>query len=470
MTVAYKSRLNKFGIATLVGLTACAPIYQESARQPVTLIAGVTIIDPSDGSERKDQNILIAGGRITAVGPNSFQLPVGTLLIDGRGKFAIPGLWDMHVHFMNTGPSALPLYIVNGVTSVREMGGYIDSTRAWQARMTAGTMIGPRFKTPGPVLENPRYLANVRVRDSALGGGRLASRILPYRIGVADSVAADRAIDSLKSLHVDFVKFRTVASKSAYFEILAAAKRAGLTVAGHLPGVVDVGEASDAGQKSLEHAFLPVTSTMSDAARKALYARIAKNGTWYTPTLVVSREVMMHADSANRLIWGDDGKRNDPAWPYASEWLLGWWRMQVDERINQPDTAFALLRGVYASSVADVRGLADAGVRILAGTDAGSVLVYPGFSLHDELRLLVEDAKLTPRQALWAATLGPAIYFGMEKDLGKIASGKIADFVLLDADPLANIRNTTRIFGVSKGGRFFDRAELDSLRESVRQR
>jgi len=108
-----------------------------------------------------------------------------------------------------------------------------------------------------------------------------------------------------------------------------------------------------------------------------------------------------------------------------------------------------------------------AGARILAGTDAGSVLVYPGFGLHEELRLLVEDALLSPREALWAATVGPALLFGMENELGSIAVGRIADIVLLDANPLANIRNTRRIAAVVQNGRLFDRRALDDLLEAV---
>ena len=112
----------------------------------------------------------------------------------------------------------------------------------------------------------------------------------------------------------------------------------------------------------------------------------------------------------------------------------------------------------------------DAGVTILAGTDAGSVLVYPGFSLHEELRLLVVEAKLTPAEALRSATIAPARYFGMERELGSISAGKIADLLLLDADPLADIRNSTRIFAVVQGGRLLDRPALDALLASAVRR
>jgi len=434
-----------------------------SAQAPSTLVlSGASVVDPATGTIIADQRIIIRGDRIVAVGPGA-RAPAGARMIDARGKFVIPGLWDMHVHFMNAGVTALPLLLAHGVTSVREMGGYIDSTRAWQARMAAGSLAGPRIKTPGPILESPRYLAGVRQRDSA-AGGLLAPRILPYRIGVADSAAAERAIDSLARLRVDFVKIRTTASRAALLGILGAARRAGLKVAGHSQASMTLAEAVRAGQQDIEHAFLPPLDTLPDAARRALYDDLAAAGLWYTPTLVVSRAVLVSGDSGLRALFAPGAERPSREQRYASPWLLGWWRMQLEERTRDTSTANAVAsRRAYASSLRDVRGMQDAGVAILAGTDAGSVLVYPGFSLHEELRLFVEEAKLTPAEALRAATISPARYFGMERELGSVSAGKIADLVLLDADPLADIRNSTRIFAVVQGGRLMDRAALDAL-------
>jgi imidazolonepropionase-like amidohydrolase len=433
---------------------------------PPLVLSGLSVVDPVTGTVAADQRIMIQGNRIVAVG-REMRAPAGARVLDARGKFVIPGLWDMHVHFMNAGVTALPLLLAHGVTSVREMGGYIDSTRAWQARMAAGTLVGPRIKTPGPMLESPRYLAGVRQRDSA-ALGLLAPRILPYRIGIADSAAAERAIDSLVRLGVDFVKIRTTASRTAYLGILGAARRAGLRVAGHQQSSVTLAEAVRAGQQDVEHAFYPALDTLTGEQRGTLYRELAAAGLWYTPTLVVSRAVLVSGESGLRALFGPDAERLSPEQRYASPWLLGWWRMQLEERARDTSTAnAAATRRMYASNLLDVRGLQNAGVALLAGTDAGSVLVYPGFSLHQELRLLVEDAKLTPAEALRAATITPARYFGMEGELGSISAGKIADFVLLDANPLADIRNSTRIFAVVQGGKLLDRAALDALLSSA---
>jgi imidazolonepropionase-like amidohydrolase len=178
--------------------------------------------------------------------------------------------------------------------------------------------------------------------------------------------------------------------------------------------------------------------------------------------------VQVSGDSGLQLLFGPDAERRTTEQRYASPWLLGWWRMQLEERARDTSSANAAAgRRAYASNLQDVRGLQDAGVAILAGTDAGSVLVYPGFGLHEELRLLVEEATLTPAEALRAATITPARYFGMEGDLGTVAAGKIADLVLLDADPLSDIKNSRRIVAVVQGGRLLDRAALDALLASA---
>ncbi|HEX2722937.1 MAG TPA: amidohydrolase family protein, partial [Gemmatimonadaceae bacterium] len=214
---------------------------------------------------------------------------------------------------------------------------------------------------------------------------------------------------------------------------------------------------------------LPPLSRLTQAGRDSVYRRFATKRLWYTPTLVVSRTVMLSGDSADKAIFSTEASRLDERRPYASPWLLEWWRMQVDERMLDTSSARrTALDEAYRSSAADVRKMHDAGVRILAGTDAGSVLVYPGFSLHEELRLLVEEAKLDPKEALWAATAGPARFFGLDTTLGRISRGQGADLVLLDEDPLKNIRNTRRIFAVMQGGRYYSRKELDSILAQVR--
>lgn len=456
-------------LAFAAGLAACRPVQPAPVSAPVAIV-GVTIIDPASASPAAvDQTILIDGGVIRAVGASAtIAVPSSARRIDARGKFAIPGLWDVHVHFMNAGVTALPVLLAHGVTSVREMGGYIDSTRAWQARMAAGTLVGPRIFTPGPMLESPQYLARVVERSGR--DPRLARRILPYRIGIGDAATARRAIDSLTKLGVDFVKIRNTGNAEAFLATLREAKRAGLRVAAHQVIAVSVRDALDAGQSDLEHAILPPLSRLPAAARDSVYDAFVRNRAWYAPTLVVSKSLTLSGDSARRVIFGDDALRLDERRPYASSWLLEWWEMQVDERAADTSAArTAAAIEAYHSSARDVARMRELGVAILAGSDAGAVLAYPGFSLHEELQLLVEDAGLTPRQALHAATIEPARFARLDPRLGSLTTGSIADIVLLDADPLLDIRNTRRIFAVLQAGRVFARDELDAMLGSVRR-
>ncbi len=456
-------------IVALALLHACATAGTTPAGEVIAIV-GVSVIDPSASQATvPNQTILVADGVIRAVGPASeITIPAGVRRVDASGKYAIPGLWDAHVHFMNTGSTALQLLVAHGVTSVREMGGHIDSTRAWQVRMKFGSLIGPRIITAGPMLESPQYLERV-VERSRSGDPRLALRVLPYRIGIGDSITAGKAIDSLVTLRVDFVKIRNSGSPAAFYTTLREARRAGLRVAAHQVSGVPLRNAVDSGQTDLEHAILPPMSRLSSATRDSVYRKFVDNGAWYTPTLTVSRAVMLSGDSAARAIFSADAIRLDERRVYASAWLLEWWRMQVDERATDTGSArAAMAEEAYASSTSDVHRMRQLGVNILAGSDAGSVLVYPGFGLHEELRLLVEEAKLSPRDALWSATIGPARFARLDHELGTIAAGKIADIVLLDADPLENIRNTRRIFAVVQAGRLFSRGDLDALLGEVR--
>lgn len=448
-----------------VGMQVGGRAESIAPRAEILAITGVAIVDPSGrDSIAHDQVIVISNGRILAVGTRSaVHVPSEARVVNGAGKFVIPGLWDSHVHFMNAGIAALAVLLANGVTTVREMGGYIDSTRAWQKRMVAGTLDGPRIVTPGPILESPQYLQGVRDR-SERAGSQLAARVLPYRISVGSASEAKAAIDSLMKLRVDFVKIRTVANAPSYYAILREAHIAGLKVAGHPPGVVSSAVAADSGQDDIEHALY----LFSQAEREERTRKFLARGTWYTPTLVVSRAAAISGDSANRLIFGAETMRQDPRRAYASPWLIGWWRMQVDERMADTGSATALQsRRGFASSMEEVRQFHAAGVRILAGTDAGSVLVYPGPSLHEELQLLVESG-FSPREALWSATAGPAQFARLDGALGRVAVGYEADLVLLDANPLTDIRNTRRIAIVVRSGRVYDRAALDAMLLRVR--
>jgi imidazolonepropionase-like amidohydrolase len=453
----------------LLGLVALSVLG--CARRPaattegVVAIEHVTVVDPlGNPAQLADRTVIVRGSRIESVAIASERaIPAGARRIDGRGRYLIPGLWDMHVHFHNAGRSALPLYVANGVTSVRDMGGFIDSIRTWQGAMQRGEIVGPTIYTPGGMLESERYLAGVRERSARLGG-LLATRVLPYRVSVTDRGSAEHVLDSLAALRVDFVKYRTVSSPAALFDILREARRRSLRVAGHAPVVVSAAIAADSGQSDIEHA-LGITDTL---VRRTTAERFRANGTFYSPTLVVTRAVTVPADDAIRQVFDTNVAVRVPGRRYMSQSLLDWWRLQLDER--RGDTSAAVRRQtlrLYEESLLDVREFRAAGVRLLAGTDAGSTLIHPGFSLHDELEALV-SAGLSPVEALRSATATPADFFGLSQTLGSVRPGAIADLVLLDANPLDAIANTRRIHAVMQRGRYLDRQSLDGLLDRVR--
>jgi len=462
----------RWGIA--IGLLAAAACARGTAQNTIA-ITHVSVIDVASGATRPDNTVLVTGNRITYAGPAaSAKIPSGATVIDGRGKFLIPGLWDMHVHGFVWVPSefAWPLMIANGVTGARDMGWYIDTTLRWRSDIAAGREIGPRL------------VAGARV-DGAVNKAKFVAHVVTEEDGV-------RAVDTLSrrkdgSRRADFIKTYSWIPRAAYFGIAREAKKLGEPFAGHVPYSMSVIEASDAGERSIEHEddlmractsrdsllrlrFGDTTSAESDQldmiraqARlirtsydpvrcKSVIATLARNHTWVTPTLVVYQPYAHAFDSAS----------THPEWSkYVPGLVQGGW-LHKSARLKPADSM--VVRSYF--SFDRTRELKDAGVKLLAGTDMPQAFVYPGFSLHEELELLVRSG-LTPLEALRAATWNPAEFLGALDSLGTVTQGKVADLVLLDADPLIDIRNTRRISAVIANGRLFDRAARARLLKGV---
>jgi imidazolonepropionase-like amidohydrolase len=455
----------RFSAHYAIALLAAAACGRPPAGQEPIAITHVSVIDVATGATRLDNTVLVSGNRITFAGPAAnAPIPTGARIIDGRGKFLIPGLWDMHVHgfVYHFSDFAGPLMIANGVTGARDMGYHIDTTLRWRNDIAAGREVGPRL------------VAGARV-DGPVNQARFVSHVATQEDGV-------RAVDTLSkkkdgSVRADFIKVYSWVPRAAYFGIAAEAKKIGVPFAGHSPYSVSVSEASDAGQRSIEHEDdLMRACSSSDSALRAEFATtptlapeqqiaqmrsqarvlratynppkcrsviatLARNHTWITPTLVVYQPYAHAFDSAT--IHPELAK-------YVPRLVQGGWNQRAS-RVAPADSM--VVRSYF--SFARTRDLNDGGVKLLAGTDMPQAFVYPGFSLHEELALLVQ-AGLTPLAALRAATYNPAEYLGALDSLGTISEGKLADLVLLDADPLADITNTRRISAVIANGRLFD--------------
>jgi imidazolonepropionase-like amidohydrolase len=407
----------------LAALSATA--QTKTASRPV-VFTHVNVIAMTGAAIIPDTTVVIAGDRITALGKSgTVHIPSDATVVDGTGKFLIPGLWDMHVHLVISGKEAsFPMYLANGVTGVRDMGGDLDLIKVWREQSKLGTASIPMIVTAGPIL------------DGKTPG-------FPLRVTVEDAASARVAVDDLKKRGVDFIKVHNLLSRDAYFAIAAEARKQGLPFAGHVPFAVTATEASNAGQKSIEH-LTGLPSTWDDDGASKLFALFAKNKTWQCPTLVALRAIAFVNDPDFR---SDERTKDIDAETKKS------WDFQVDTffKSRTPEATAAAKKSVEGN-IKEVGALHRAGVELLAGTDVGFPYIFPGSSLHEELALMVQ-AGLTPMEALQTATRNPAKYLGLLDSLGTIEKGKIANLVLLERNPLEDIANTRTIAAVMLKGK-----------------
>jgi imidazolonepropionase-like amidohydrolase len=472
----------------LVGLLLSACAHLSS---PTVALRDVTVVNVIDGSLRAQHTVLVTGNRITAVGPaNEIRVPDDADVIEAAGGFLIPGLWDMHVHSVaNVGPDMaissvaamdwhFPLFLAWGVTGVRNMNDgtgdvSLKLTSSLKRRLATGDVRGPRFLANGPSIDG----------DPPLGSNSAVVRT---------AQDARAAVDTLVDSGADFIKVYENLSRGAYFAIMDQARRRGVRVDGHVPFRVTPEEAADAGQRTFEHVLAMAAGCSTSAAaererfasvlapragsaaldglapltlfhhERALYdsrdpaactttiAAYRRNGVAETPNVVAYRDVVnakeILSDASRMRVVPEVIRRN-------------WEAMLDTDLYREMQSVLRPLVPLYAENA---RLLNEAGVLLLAGTDVGIPTLIPGLSLHEELELLVE-AGLTPLEALRTATINPARVLGQTESLGSIEVGKLADLVLLDANPLTDIRNTPRIRAVIADGRLYRRADLDAL-------
>jgi imidazolonepropionase-like amidohydrolase len=417
-----------------------AQVKSTAQSQPLVFVR-VTVIDMTGAKPKPEMTVIVIGNRISTIGKTGkVRLPKNAQVIDGTGKFLIPGLWDMHVHLEISGKEeSFPMYLANGVTGVRDMGGDLDSIRKWRQQSALGNLLAPRIVAAGPILD---------------GKTPFAPR---FRVTVENAVEAKQAVDSLKNHGVDFIKVHNFLSKEAYFAIADEAKKQGLPFAGHVPFSVTATEASNAGQKSIEH-LSGLPTTYDDEKAKILFALFVKNRTWQCPTLITLRAV---------AFLNDGDFTNDARIKYIPPSVKESWDFQINTFFkSRTPEAIAAAKTSVNGNIREVGAMRRAGVEFMAGTDVGFPYVFPGFSLHDELALLVR-AGLTPMETLQTATRNPAKYLDLLESLGTVEKGKIADLVLLEANPLADISNTKQIAAVVFNGRYISKEARERVLANV---
>jgi len=415
------------------------------------VIRNVTVIDGTGKPAKPSMSVVVINRRIAEVVPASQESRhPGIRVIDGSGRFLIPGLWDAHVHLVDIDEAAIPILVTYGVTSVRDMGGDIDRIKDWRRRIANGTLIGPRIEFCGPMLEGDWEQKPGARKD---------------HWAVTTPEAARATVDKLAAAGVDCIKMRGYKSPETYFALASEAKRVGLPLYGHAPWGVDPIAASDAGQKSFEHAFYPWPwDKLSAEEKERVEDHFRKNGSLLVPTLIAWQSFLLPGATIDAAVHDTEGKSDPRQLSVTPALRRNWISGAADiKKMVRGDQALPGWRKAMEASYAQIQEMHDHGVGVMAGTDTGSTLVFPGDALHRELGLLVHQCHFTPMEALLTATIIPAKSLGVEDRLGTVAPGKMADLVLLHANPLDDISNLGAIDGVMLDGRWFDESELKQI-------
>lgn len=494
--------IRDLGLLLIVCMIGCMPEPGEPQIDDTPgsfALTGISVIDGRGGPALENHAVVVREGRIETVGPTDAVRLDGIREVKADGKYLIPGLWDLHAHTFAT-DAVFDLYLAAGVTGVRDMGCSAECAKSLSARREArkgNPQMGPRILMSGPMLDGDSpydgYSAHLQVTSNGVPS----------------------AISLLRDLDVDFLKVRDFLSVEEFHWIADEAEKAGLRIAGHIPTAVSAATAAAAGLSTVEHegslfgGLILACSNDEERLRaellqmmqsatvggdiEALYSQalgaefmgrlldsfdgekaeelaqsFLENGVAVVPTLIVQDPRLRASDP----VFGGRRLIVDDAMQIVPKSILDSWRESAGTHVLGQafgETDRAEMARHFALFVDLVGRFHEAGVPILAGTDAAfpdaTPWIWPGFSLHDELQLLFE-AGLTPAEAIASATGKATAHLGLEQ-LGTIEPGKIADLVLLKADPLADIGNTREISEVIVDGEFIDlqalRARLEKL-------
>jgi imidazolonepropionase-like amidohydrolase len=443
----------------LIAALACMPAG--AAGQGLVAIRNVTVIPMTGARPAARQSVIVRNGRIAAIGPAArVRIPAGAAVVDGTGKYLIPGLFEMHAHTSKTRASALGLYVVHGVTTVRDQGSEHAEVLRWRREIRAGTRVGPRMLIAGPYLESLRNIERMR-RDPP------ESRVEPFeraRMPIGSPDDARRVIDSLATLELDHFKVRTVQDRETYLALARAAHAHGKRLVGHVV-VFSPETFLEAAQDGVDHGFPTSIDSLPRERRMAFWRELARRDVGVVPTLVVVTESVFRPQTYFRALVADTTGASHPLRPYLSAFMILDWKEQVEEATPERRAFF---ERAWPIALKHFREMREAGVRIMAGSDVAVLNIFPGASLHEELRLFVDSLGMSPAEALASATRRAAEWLGLADSVGTVERGKVADLVLLDANPLDDITNTRRIAAVVLRGRLFRRGDLDAVLAAVK--
>lgn len=465
------------GAGLVAAGAAPAVLAQQAAASGagVVVLLGGTVIDATGAPPRRDTAVVLVGDRISWIGPAAHLPATGAVVLDCRGKYIVPGLRDMHTHGSDFEQLFPALHLANGVTAIREMWGYPEN-RATRDKIERGELLGPRMTLASSIVDGP------------------VSLLEPPVTKVATDAEARAAVHTARAEGAAFVKVYSYLPREPFLAIADECRKLGLPFAGHWPFRMTLGESSDAGQRSFEHFFgVPIdTSTRRDellgvlaatsfdpaaprdffnlyreldrqaaltpspARTQEFFGQLAANGTWLCPTMVLNRAMALPADTY----------AHDPRLKYLPPDIREFWAQRI--KLYSPVTPEEIAQQqAYLQARFELIGAAHrAGVGFLGGTDCLNPYSFPGFGLHDELGVLV-DAGLSPLRALQTVTRDAACFLGEGDTAGTVSVGKVADLVVLDANPLDDIGAVRRIDAVVTRGRVLDRVKLAKMLADV---
>lgn len=426
-----------------------------------TAFIGVNVVPMDGGHVLEDYSVIIEDSRIVAMGPRvSTPPPVDVTLIDGIDKYLIPGLADMHIHLMNQEfmtalvgkddpvqpiEDMLYLYLANGVTTVRVMAGFPELLTLRNA-IERGEVLGPRLIVTTPMFDGPKPIWPAPL-----------SRPIP------SAEAARTAVREAKKDGYDQIKVYTLLGRDAYDAVVEEAQKLDLKVVGHVPLGAGLDHVLESGQDEITHVeeYWRFTRDYGDEVVARFAKKTAQAGVWFSPTITTYRDQMSDPEAV----------MNRPENRYLDPLVLDFWATRASGA-NLSEKAKAQ-RAKQAQILADfmerlVKGMYDAGVPLLVGTDALNPMSVPGFSVHRELAEFV-NVGIPNYEALRAATARPAQFMEESEEWGTVATGRRADLVLLNANPLEDINNAKRIEGVMVRGRWLTGEVIQQRLDQIAQ-
>ena len=420
----------------------------------------------------ENQDIFISNGRIEAVEAAGLGQFKANSSIDASGKYVLPGFWDNHIHLRGgdslvaNNKNFLKLFIANGITTVRDAGGDLtQSVMEWKSQIESEDLVGPTIFTAGPKIDGPK----------ATWTGSL-------EVETEEDIA--KALDSLESLNVDFVKiYDSRISPENYLKTIEEAKKRGYTVSGHMPFTVTLEETIDAGMDGIEHLYyimkgcasneIEVTDKLNkgdmgfwdampallnaytDSTAQNTFNKLKANDVFVVPTLHIGK-TLSYLDEVDHS--------KDSYLKYMGNGVIQTYQGRINSVLNSSEEARANRKQLDTFFGGLANSLNSAGVQLLAGSDSGAYnsYTYPGISLHKELQTMVENG-ISPLDALRTSIVNGPKFLNQTDDYGTISKGKISDLVILDGNPLENIENTQKIYSVIKGTQVFSKSQLQEL-------